>query len=133
MRIFLFLTFFLSITLAACNDNTPKTYTSITGNWRCTEFSSLNGSRSYLVEIDRTKSDTTLYAITYFANTTYNDFIFVHLSGKNISISQQQVGTTPKIVRTGSGQVSSDFKRIDWNYTLYDGVSEYAVQAVYTR
>lgn len=128
-----FFALILPVLLASCVDTVPKVYTSISGSWRCEEYNRTTGITSnYLVEIDRQIKDTTQYVITYFENTTYDDFIFVHLTGKNITIPTQQIGTKQMEVRTGSGVVSADFKRIDWDYTVYNGITE-VIQAAYTR
>ena len=123
----------LTILLTSCVDNGPKVYTSISGSWRCEEYNPITGTSNYLVEIDRQLKDTTQYVITYFENTTYDDFIFVHLTGSNITIPTQQIGTKQLEVRAGSGVVAPDFKRIDWSYSVYNGITEVKVQAVYTR
>ncbi len=130
---FLHILGFILLISVSCVSTGPKVYTSIEGSWRCEAFNSLSGSHStYIVEIDRKKTDTTQYVITYFENTNYPNFVIAHLTGKNFTIAQQQIGEAQLFVKSGTGIVS-DFTHIAFNYTIYDGINEMPVQAVYTR
>jgi len=121
----------LLFTFFSCENKAPEVYTSIVGSWRCEEFNPLLGSRVYLVEIDRKRGDTTQYLISNFYNLDINEFIFTRLIAKNLSIVQQQI--LAQTVKSGSGTVSDNFKRIDFNYNMYDGKNDIQVTAVYTR
>ena len=118
------------VVLVSCTSNEPKIYTSIVGSWHCAE-SSPYGSRNYLVDIDRKRTDSTQYLLSNFYNQDVNEFIFAHLSGKTLTITQQQIVSLT--VKSGTGLVSTDFKRIDFDYNMYDGSSEIKVHAIYTR
>lgn len=126
----LFLSLFLVI-LTSCTDSGPVTYTSIKGAWRCEEYNPITGNRIYMVEIDPKKSDNTQYLISNFYNEDVNEFIFAGLNGNKLTISQQQIVTV--VVKSGSGTVSADFKRIDLQYKIYDGLREFDVVSVLTR
>ena len=118
------------ITLISCTGNEPQAHTSIIGSWHCAE-SSAYGSRNYLVDIDRKRTDTTQYLMSNFYNQDVNEFILAHLSGKTLTITQQQI--LALTVKSGTGLVSNDFKRIDFDYNMYDWSSEINVHAIYTR
>src|ERR1035437_3922323 len=90
-------------TFFSCSNSGPVAYKSISGSWRCQEFRSIGGSRSYIVELDRTKNDTTQYLMSNFYNLEFDDNVLAHLKGTKVSISQQQIGSSTSIVENGSG------------------------------
>ena len=118
------------VVLVSCTNNEPKVYTTIIGSWHCAE-SSPYGSRNYLVDIDRNRTDTTQYLLSNFYNQGDTEFIFSHMSGKTLTITQQQIFSFT--VKSGTGLVSTDFKRIELDYNIYDGSTEIKVHAIYTR
>lgn len=124
----------LILSLVSCGNNEPKVYTNIVGSWRCEETIPYVQPRTYIVDVDRRLSDTTQYLISNFYNVDYDEFIYVKLTGSNlVIIGSQQIGfMQPIIVRSGSGTVSSDFKQISLDYSIYDG-QERNVHADYSR
>ena len=119
------------VALVSCTTtNEPKVYSNIIGSWHCAE-SSPYGSRNYLVDIDRNRTDTTQYLLSNFYNQGDTDFIFAHMNGKNLTITQQQIVSLT--VKSGTGLVSTDFKRIELDYNMFDGSTEIKVHAIYTR
>lgn len=127
--------FFIVAALVSCGNNDPKVYTSISGSWRCEEINPIIGQRIYIVDIDRKKSDTTQYVLSNFYNVDALEFVVAKLNGKTLTISPlQQVGTQQQLtVKSGSGVISSDFRRIVFTYTIFDGQNDFDVQAVYSR
>lgn len=119
------------ILLSACTNNEPKVYTSIAGLWNCVE-SSTRGKRIYGIDIVKTVSLDT-YTMYNFDNTGNEEFgITVKLKNSVLTIDgEQQVNDLT--VKAGSGTVSSDFKRISLEYTVYDSGQDIKVQAIYTR
>ena len=105
-------------------------YTSIVGSWHCSE-STIYGSKNYLVDIDRKRTDTTQFLLSNFYNQGDNEFIYAHLNGSTLTISQQQI--VNQIVKSGTGIVSSDFKTITFDCNIYDGSSEIKVHSVCSR
>ena len=122
----------LALLLAACGDNEPKVHSSIAGTWRCEETSSLNGTRTYLVDIDRTISDTTQYIITNFYNTGDTEFIKVKLKSNKLTITQQPTSNITVDPKLFSGSVI-DLTQIILSYTVRDGLSDVKVEATYSR
>lgn len=120
----------LALLIAACGDNEPKVHTSIAGTWRCEETSSLNGTRTYLIDIDQTKSDTTQYLISNFYNTGDTEFIKVKLKSNKLTITQQP--TSNITVSSLSGTVI-DLTQIMLSYTVRDGLNDIKIEASYSR
>jgi len=116
--------------LTACGDNDPKVHTTIAGTWRCEETSSLNGTRTYLVDIDQTISDTTQYLISNFYNTGDVEYIKVKLKSNKLTITQQP--TSNITVSNFSGTVIG-LTQINLSYTVRDGLSDVKVEATYSR
>lgn len=118
--------------LNSCTDKGPVNYKSIAGSWRCEEFSQLLGTRTYMVEIDRKKNDSTLYLLSNFYDVDVEEFIFAQLDGVKLTIQEQQIGNA-SVVKSGTGTVSDNLRRIDLEYRIYDNQREYDVRAVLTR
>ena len=114
----------------SCGDNDPKVHTSIAGTWRCEETSSINGTRSYLIDIDRTISDTSQYIITNFYNSGDAEYIKVRLKNNKLTITQQP--TSNLTVSSLSGTVI-DLKQILMSYSVRDGLNDIKVEASYSR
>ena len=120
--------------IVSCNnDNEPKVYNNINGSWICKETIPYVQPRTYIVDIDRLK-DTTQYIISNFYSAGENEFVFSKLTGSTLKISDNQsIGVSQMIFRSGSGVVSDDFKKIVFDYKIYDGFTERDIHAVYTR
>lgn len=134
-KIIYFALFFAVSILVGCGNNEPKVYTSIIGSWSCEENNPITGQRIYIVDIDRKKSDTTQYVLSNFYNVNVLEFVIAKLSANTLTILPlQQVGTQQQLeVKAGSGVVSSDFRRIVFTYKIFDGLSDFEVQATYSR
>ena len=123
----------LIFTLISCKENVPVVHHSIEGAWRCEEFSPIGGSRIYIVDIYRTKNDTSQYLLSNFFNVDIDESVPAHLSGNTLTISQSSIGMTQIVAKSGSGIVSGNFTRIDFDYNIFDGQNEIKVHAVYSR
>lgn len=127
------LLFLLSVVLMSCDNNSIKTYTSVTGSWRCVEFSTQFGQRSYLLDIYKSKSGTSNFLISNFHNDGYeNIFVTFALNSNKITLTNQNLNQG-LIVKSGNGIVSQDFKEIELNYIIFDGKTDIPVNVVYTR
>jgi len=118
----------------SCSSNEPTGYTT----WRCAEVSE-NGSRTYLVDMYRTKADTTVYLLSNFHNISVEGLydVKVKLSNRKITFTPtpQQVGSSTYIIKSGSGTMNANSTQIDFSYNIYDAnkKSEISVHATYTR
>ncbi|MDP4239749.1 MAG: hypothetical protein Q8904_09820 [Bacteroidota bacterium] len=117
----------------SCSNDGPTIYKSIKGLWHCAEYPSMGVSKSYIVDIERSRNDTTQYQLFNFYNVDANESVSSHLKGANLTISKQPIGSTLNVVESGSGTVSLNFTRIDLTYHIYDGLNDIKVTAVYTR
>lgn len=118
------------VTLNSCNKKSIV-YHSITGSWRCEEINPINGQRIYIVDIDKSKNDSTLYLLSNFYNEDFNEFVYAHLTGNTMTISEQTFAT--RRVKSGTGIVSGDLTMINFDYIIFDGQNEIKVHANYTR
>ena len=121
----------------SCKDTGPATYKTLVGAWHCTE-NSIYGSRSYLIDVYRTKADTTVYLLSNFHNITTDDTgdVRAKLKGSTLTIEVQQTitsGSTSLTVISGTGTVAADLKQIDLDYKVFDGKTNNNVHALYSR
>ena len=119
--------------LVSC-DKEDRVYKSVTGSWRCEEFNPLFGISVYMVDIDRKKSDSTLYLLSNFHNQDSEEsieFVYAKLLDSTLTISMQSFAGL--VVKSGIGAVSSDFTLIEFDYEIFDGVNDISVHAVYSR
>lgn len=129
-----YLTLLLTIMLisSACKDDSPATYSSIEGIWRCEESSATTGNRAYLVDIYRKSTDTTQYVITNFYNTGDMEYIVVKLKSGKLSLSQQP--TADISIKAFAGTLTgNNYKNIGFSYTVYDGTRDINFTANYSR
>lgn len=121
----------------SCKDTGPATYKTLVGAWHCTE-NSIYGSRSYLIDVFRTKADTTIYLLSNFHKITTDDTgdVRAKLIGSTLTIEVQQTitnGSTSLTVISGSGTVAADLKQIVLDYKVFDGKTNNDVHALYSR
>jgi len=120
--------------LSSCSSNEPAGYTT----WHCAEISE-NGSRTYLVDMYRTKADTTVYLLSNFHNISVEGLydVKVKLSNHKITFTPtpQQIGSSMYVIQSGSGTMNANSTQIDFSYNIYDAnkKSEISVHATYTR
>ena len=107
----------------------------IEGQWKCDETSQIYKSTEsiYWVYIDPDLYDTTKVIISNFYNLGFDIYVYVRINSLNLSISQQTTKDGFKIL-SGSGNISSNYKEINWNYRVDDGSGEIDnVTATYTK
>jgi hypothetical protein len=113
----------------SCN-NKIIDYTSIAGSWRVQEVNPLSGTRVYIVEIDRSKSDTTQYLIRNFYDADINEFVFAQLRGSTLSLPDQTISNVR--IKSGTGTVNKNYTSIEFDYNIYDG-NDTRVHGSFTR
>lgn len=127
-----FLLFVLLMTgLVSCNHNEPLDFVT----WRCTE-TSLNGQRTYLVDVYKTK-DTTVFLFSNFNNVSTEGYYDVKVKRTNNKYSftpiPQQIGDSRYFIKSGSGTFDSSLNQMIFDYNIYDSQNEIAIHAVFSR
>lgn len=124
--------FFVLLSIQSCNkDDEPRT--SILGSWNCEEFSEI-GQRNYQVSIIRNPyipDATNEYIIYNFHNLGLTEATEVYV--REIESGTLSI-TTPfplGFTFNGKGIITSDFSRIEWDYTAYDAITNPVVKANY--
>lgn len=112
----LFFISMLMLALTACN-NEPRVYTTVAGAWVCEEFDR-NGTRRFIVEIENVEDG---IIISNLYNTGMNEIALAKYSNQKITLNANQpIGFTSVILRSGSGNVSADFRTIALKYQVSD-------------
>ena len=122
--------FLMAFLVYSCENKPGRTYDTIEGSYRCEENNPISGIRTYLVEIDKVKNETDLFLISNFYDAGYNEFLFTRHAGMELLISDQVI---TGLLVNGHGQVSDDFKKIDWEYEVSDGITTQNMVARFTR
>jgi len=112
------------------NNNTPVTYTTITGLYTCQEISPHAGLRKYIVEVDQVVDQDNLYIISNFHNQGTNEFLYAELEQDTLVIFNQAISS---ISVNGKGPVGNDFRTIDLFYETDDGITLLDYNASYSR
>ena len=124
----------LLIGLFGCHTEEPAKFTT----WRCVE-TSIQGQRTYLIDIYRSLKDTTIYTLSNFQNISHEGDYDIRVKIINNSLmffpTPQQIGNSQYKINSGSGIVRNNFTEIQMNYTVYDydEKSDIAYQAILTR
>jgi len=125
--------FLLIIILTVLGCKKEEERNTILGSWNCEEYSDI-GQRNYQVSITRNyylRDSTNEYIISNFHNLGINEFNDVYI--KKIEINKLIITGTANlgISISGIGSVSDDFSRIEWEYTVNDGLTIPEVRANY--
>lgn len=124
--------------LSGCEDilNENDAYSTVQrleGLWQCDEDDNLTKStmRMYQVYITPSSGDSTAIFLSNFHELGENVEAVGTISGSTISLPQQTLMGGYSV--SGSGSISSDVKKITWNYSIDDGSGQAdQVSAVYT-
>jgi hypothetical protein len=116
---------------AACEDLTDSLSPrdNIADTWKCAETST-SGSDSFLVEIVADNASTTGIQIYNFDNLGDNLAVKATVNSFSISIPSQSVDG---FTISGSGTISSDYKKITLKYTVNDGGDTQSYNATLTK
>jgi len=124
----------LCVCSMSCTDDKVVIPNNIKGSWKCEDYSSFTGNRIYMVDIARSKNDTTMYLLSNFNNENVDLFVFAHLKKSILTIDPlQQIIGTQTVIKSGTGTVSSNLAKINLSYIIYNGLSDITIQSVYTR
>jgi hypothetical protein len=107
----------------------------IEGQWKCDENSQIYKSTEsiYWVYIDPDPDDSTKVIISNFYDLGNDIYVYAKLNSLNLSISNQTTEDGYKIL-SGSGNITSNYKEINWSYRVDDGSGEVDnVTATYSK
>ena len=104
----------------------------LVGVWYCNETgtSGTSGSFNYQVTIAKSGSDTTKILISNLNQLGSDVDVYAKLNGLSLSIPSQTAGGFQVY---GSGTVSSNYKTINWTYTVNTGSELEHWTAVYSK
>lgn len=120
--------------VTSCQDEDDTTPESIIGTWLCEENHPVFDVQHYYVDILTDTNDSTKVNIFNFyglnASTADENFAIASVDGYTLTIPTQIIETHTV---SGEGTISSNYKKIDLEYTVDDGGGAEYVTAVYTR
>ncbi len=121
-----------SIFAISCEDKTDQKIgvDNITDTWQCKENSTSYGQSTYTVDITKSSADSTKILIDNFYQMGAGIKVTAKLSGFTLNIASQ---TVDGFTIAGSGTISSNYKTVNWTYTVNDGAEVDRVTAVYSR
>lgn len=110
------------------DDKEDKVYTSVAGRWSCVE----NGSLPYEVDIETIEKDS-IYVISNFHQIGFSidNFVFADLIGMKLILESATIGDIS--ILDGVGEISSDYKTINFEYTISQNLGDKIIYATYTR
>lgn len=137
-KYFFFSIIAILLILSGCEDilNENDAYSTVQrleGVWQCDEDENLTKStlRMYQVYITPSSVDSSEVFISHFHELGDNVEAVGTVSGSTITLPKQTLMGGYLI--SGSGSISSDVKKITWNYSIDDGSGqEEQVNAIYT-
>ena len=124
------LVLFITLVFVSCTSKEPKIHTTIEGVWRCTEIKNNTASQSYLLDIIRLTSDTTMYVVSNFHNTGDSEFVKLKLTSSKLQLAEQPTANIS--IESFSGTVES-LKLIQLQYIVNDSRYTNSISATYTR
>ncbi len=123
-KIFILIAIFLS---ACAQDDFTDIRDNISGNWRCQENSNLFGEQYYDVNISKSDSIETEILIYNFFDRKQD--VRVTVEGNSLTIPIQIVDNWEI---SGTGEISTDYKTISWNFSADDGSGKEDFTAYFT-
>ncbi len=121
---------FSGVVLNSCESLEEYGPDSIYDTWYCVENSELFGQTSFYVDLSKHPSEDGKIILDNFYNLGLGKEVIANLSGLSISIPSQVVdGNTI----AGSGTIASDYKTINFTYTVDDGGDVDNVAAQFKR
>jgi hypothetical protein len=118
------------IALTSCESLEEYGPDSIYDTWYCIETSDVYGQTNYYVDLSKHPSEDGKIILDNFYNLGMGLEVIAELSGLSIIIPSQVVdGNTI----AGSGSIASDYKTINFTYTVNDGGAVDHVTAQYKR
>jgi hypothetical protein len=125
---------FISI-LYSCNSNDSNATSSdprenFIGTWTCNESSHLNGNSAFQVTISLNPNNSSQILLADFYHLGTSQKVYGVVANTNVTIPQQTVsGFSIK----GSGTITNNNTKINWNYYANNGADLDTCTAVYTK
>jgi hypothetical protein len=119
----------LTVFFVSCEklDNGNDQRDFLVGEWNCKENSQQFGEQSFVAKISKSLTDTTQILVDNFYGVGYT--VKVKVNDLNLTIPSQTVNSSQI---AGYGTISSNYKTINWTYTVTDGGQTDHVTATYT-
>lgn len=123
--------------IIACNPNDSNNNPDNTdprdkfvGSWLCNENSHLNGNSSFTVtaSLNPNNSSQILFANFYQLGTSQK--VYGIVAGSNVTVPSQ---TLSSVTVRGSGNITNNDTKINWNYYVDDGADIDTCTAVYSK
>ena len=123
--------------LTSCDPNDPNNNPqpiddprdNYVGSWLCNEHSNLNGNSSFSVTISLNPNNSTQIHLLNFYQLSGQQ-VYGVVTSNSVTIPSQQI--TNFNVK-GTGTISNNYTKIDWNYYVNDGSDIDTCTAVFTK
>lgn len=102
----------------------------LVGFWSCNENSQIFGSQSFNVGISKSSTDTTEILMDNFYGLGSEYTAYAKMNGLNLILPSQTVNGYQI---SGSGTISSNYKTINWAYTVTGAGQTDHVTAIYSK
>ena len=134
LQYFFLLTFLSTGLLLSCNEGDvgndgPDARDEIVRRWRCTEDVASGDPPVYDVDIFKTSASTTQVTLDNFGNFGVGLTITATMNNLVLTIDEGQTIADYQI--SGTGTIASNYKTVDWSFTISDGVVEETVTATF--
>jgi hypothetical protein len=132
VRYFLFLAVLAAMVISCdkLNMATDDPRDNLVGVWSCSENSQIFGVQSYDAGVSKFPTDTTKILIDNFYGLGSEYSVYAKMNNLNLTIPSQTVNGYQV---SGSGTISSNYKTIDWTYTVTGAGQTDHVTAVYSK
>jgi len=108
----------------------PNSTKSIIDTWKVVEQSQTFGTQNYNTDISKDTSSSSKIIIDNFFNFGLGHFIHATQSGQTLTISN---AVLDGYIFNGTGNISSNYNTITWNFSFEDGNGPENATATYTR
>ena len=114
------------------NDNTPTAddRDKFVGSWVCAENSHMNGPSSFTVPISLNANNSSQVFLANFYQLGSGQKVYGVVAGTNVTVPTQ---TVSGVSVRGSGNITNNDTKINWNYYVDDGADIDTCSAVFSK